>query len=543
MSLVDIIIEAFRNVWVRRGRTLLNMVGVVISCVLLLCTLAGATGVRNAIADFVENSSEALKFRVYTDYDRSVVVPASELAVDEGIASDRKKRVERMLENKWRRKNTAKPRFITAEQLDALRSMNHVTDVVPVQNPTCSVTVVAANEVSDSAGTEATTQTNPEKVTPNEQSVAATVQRQRLSGESALNSSFRERIILGQSLDPSHPDRLVIHENLAFELGFESDEELEQLIGVTLQLDFGGVTNPIDSFVAKLSELSPEEQQNLFGIVERLLAGQTTDLANAESVRLMQKVKKASVAAPNNNEGDGSPANREVRLQIGGIVRGQDDEDVSTFLSMYFGQGQLMVHHSRMDEIARGLGSEGVSNAIVYVDEVGHLDETIEAVKELNLRPLSALRIVQTIYEAIERSKYSALLVGAIILLVAAVGISNTMIISLIERSEEIGIMKAIGGSNRCITAIVLLEGFITGATGGVIAVGIAWVVTRVGDSILKNYVQQRIALPLKGNMFVLEPWMIVATIGSAALVATLAGVWPARRAAKMDPIKAMSES
>ena len=125
--------------------------------------------------------------------------------------------------------------------------------------------------------------------------------------------------------------------------------------------------------------------------------------------------------------------------------------------------------------------------------------------------------------------------VGAISLLVAAFGISNTMLMAIHERTREIGLLKAIGATNRAVVVIFLAESACIGVLGGIGGVAVGLTLTgllRLGGAI-------RIAgLPSAGVYIPL--WLPFFAVGFAGLVGVIAGTYPARRAARLAPLLAL---
>src|SRR5687767_11229021 len=130
-------------------------------------------------------------------------------------------------------------------------------------------------------------------------------------------------------------------------------------------------------------------------------------------------------------------------------------------------------------------------------------------------------------------------LLGGISLLVASFGIANTMIMSILERTREIGIMKAIGAEDREIKLIFFVEAAVLGLVGGVIGVLSAWAIYGIA-----NRLAYRFILKPQGAAFVdffsLPPWLTAGAILFALLVAILAALYPAARAARIDPVRAL---
>jgi putative ABC transport system permease protein len=129
-------------------------------------------------------------------------------------------------------------------------------------------------------------------------------------------------------------------------------------------------------------------------------------------------------------------------------------------------------------------------------------------------------------------------LVGGIALLVASFGISNTMIMSIRERTREIGIMKAIGGSDAEIMKIFFFEACLIGFMGGLCGVLIGWALTSIANPLVNKYVVQS---PTTYIQFFSIPWYLWGgAILFAMLIALLAALYPAAQAARVDPIKAL---
>jgi putative ABC transport system permease protein len=128
--------------------------------------------------------------------------------------------------------------------------------------------------------------------------------------------------------------------------------------------------------------------------------------------------------------------------------------------------------------------------------------------------------------------------VGTIALFVASLGIVNTMVTSILERTREIGIMKAIGGSEGDIKGIFFVEAGTIGLAGGALGLLLGWVVTRVANVVV-NYHLRPEGLP-PADLFYMPPWLLLGALGFSLLVSLLAGLYPAARAARVDPVAAL---
>lgn len=130
-------------------------------------------------------------------------------------------------------------------------------------------------------------------------------------------------------------------------------------------------------------------------------------------------------------------------------------------------------------------------------------------------------------------------LLGGISLLVASLGIINTMLMSIFERTREIGIMKAIGAEDREIKLIFFAEAALIGLAGGIIGALAAW-----GIDALANRLVYQIVLKPKDtafiNFFDLPPLLWLGAILFAMLISILAALYPAARAARINPVEAL---
>ena len=119
--------------------------------------------------------------------------------------------------------------------------------------------------------------------------------------------------------------------------------------------------------------------------------------------------------------------------------------------------------------------------------------------------------------------------IGGISLLVGGIGILNIMLVSVTERTREIGLRKALGAQPRTILQQFLIEAVVLTVIGGtvgvVLSIGSLWLVVRLVPFL---------------DVFVLNPWVIALALGVSVATGVVFGVWPARRAAALSPIEAL---
>ena len=130
-------------------------------------------------------------------------------------------------------------------------------------------------------------------------------------------------------------------------------------------------------------------------------------------------------------------------------------------------------------------------------------------------------------------------MIGGIALLVATIGIANTMVMAIYERTREIGILKAMGASRSEIRRMFMMEAGFIGMIGGVIGLLLGWLLGLGLNQVIRMYLKYR-EMPVHGNFFVVTLALAVGAIVFATFIGLLAGLLPAQRAARLDPLEAL---
>jgi len=186
-------------------------------------------------------------------------------------------------------------------------------------------------------------------------------------------------------------------------------------------------------------------------------------------------------------------------------------------------------------------GMKYVTNIGVQLDDEKNMEETQKEIKEL-LRTRHRLREdaesdfnVRSQTEMLQRMSevtgtFTALLggVAAVSLLVGGIGIMNIMLVSVRERTKEIGIRKAVGAKDKDILTQFLIEATVVSVIGGMLGIGMGYGIA-ILISKLANWVT---IVPL---------YSIVLAVGTSAGIGLIFGVWPARIASKLDPVSCVN--
>ena len=128
--------------------------------------------------------------------------------------------------------------------------------------------------------------------------------------------------------------------------------------------------------------------------------------------------------------------------------------------------------------------------------------------------------------------------VGFIALVVASLGIVNTMVMSIIERYREIGILKSLGASDGDIRILFLIESSSIGFTGSIFGLLFGWIISRIASAVAIFFMLKEGAPEV--DFFYLPLWLVLLALVFGTVVALTAGLYPSARAAKVDPVQSL---
>lgn len=178
----------------------------------------------------------------------------------------------------------------------------------------------------------------------------------------------------------------------------------------------------------------------------------------------------------------------------------------------------------------------------VRVREIGDLDRVRRQVESWGAYTFAIVDEMDRIKRAFLILEAVLSVLGAIALVVASLGIANVLVMSVVERTQLIGIMKAIGGTDENVRRIFLVEASLIGLLGGALGVVGGWGLTRVGHFFIVRYFEQQNLIDVP-DLFAFPFWLLSGAVVFAVLFSILSGVLPARRAARLDPVRALRSS
>lgn len=218
-------------------------------------------------------------------------------------------------------------------------------------------------------------------------------------------------------------------------------------------------------------------------------------------------------------------------FRVVGLLRrtGNDQDDYALYLSL-----------EKLEELVdeKGLISLAFVRAAPGVDPAALAQEIQkilrDAVSEREFVVQSSKQLSDIVSGVLTVLRWTLGAIAGISLLVGGIGLTNTMLMAIVERTHEIGILKAIGARREHIAMLFLIESGVLGLMGGLAGLG-------VGGAIAQSVAvaaQQFLRTDLLSVAF--DGALIFGSLGFSVLLGAIAGLWPAWRAARLDPVEAL---
>jgi putative ABC transport system permease protein len=507
----DLVALAWFALMRHKVRTTLTTLGVLFGTWVLVVSLAVRQGVEETIVHEVSKHVELRRIEVNPPPGK----PLEAKPIKGRMSEQRRDRLQKERVNRFGgpRRDPDPERRLTPERLHELAQIEHVNRVQPIVFQYGRALLGDRGEFAH---------------------FLAIPQEER--------DNLAERLIAGAMLVEDDSSGVLVTEFLLYTLGVEDEADMRRCIGRTLTFEVKTGGNPQPSVLLRLLTDSP----GALGLGEEGLLGKVLKrLPEALEHMGLTPEEQKKVRRLLTRKSDKPVKSEEFRASytIRGILgpppadqpwRWRDwmHRNTDLFLSPQAASDFfLRLPHAR---------EQGFGSAVIEVDDVENVKGVQQQIKDMGLVPHSAV-------DVIDRERFvplvaiTAMTVSALVcLLVAAIGIITTMLMSVLERVREIGIFKSIGAHEGHIQALFLMEGSLIGLVGGVCGLVLAWAISFPANSWLRSLVAQRLNVKLDSVLFAFPWWLIVGGPAFAVVVTTLAALYPARRAVRIDPVQAL---
>ena len=189
-------------------------------------------------------------------------------------------------------------------------------------------------------------------------------------------------------------------------------------------------------------------------------------------------------------------------------------------------------------EVVANPGETIYPSLTMLIDNPNHVQAVEDAVKQLGFGAFSLFDAARNLQRFFAVLDLFLGIFGSLALAVASLGIINTLVMAILERRHEIGVLKALGAADRDVRQLFFTEAGVMGLVGGMLGVFLGWLIGRIID-FATNYYLARQNLPPE-KIWSVPLWLVASAIGFSIVVSLIAGLYPASRAAKLDPVKAL---
>ncbi len=527
MNPIQLLKFALGGLWRQKVRTSLTLVGVCVGTCALAFSVSLGLGLRAFIDTEFKGRDDFWRIVVRVDEpppDESTI-PPEKVAVKGTMSDERRARIREALVDRYQSTRPPRtPTLLTPDKLDAIAQIPGVSEVRTFRTGEGRLWLDTAEKPAGA-----------------------------FSVGGRLND-LTPRLIAGRLPSSLDAEEIVVSEFALYQLGIRDDADVDQVVGKIVKLEVGGVKNNTSLALARvlLGQRPPEElTRGQLLVLEKLRNALPTkldafDLSAAEQAELKKLMEPP--AEPTEERPGDSGKTATATFRICGVVKQLTREERKKFTpldSWELGQGDAFLPPATGDKLFGKLPWQkkgGFMSADVRVTPGGDLPATVKEIEALGFRTHSGAKWFAAAKREVTLIAAGLNLFALIALFVAAVGITNTLVTSVVERTKEIGILRAVGATRGQIMGLFLTEGALIGCAGAAFGLALAYGLTVWAD----KWVQSLIAGQMDGQkmlsttIFVFPGWLWAASVCFAVVVTTTAALYPARRAAQINPIEAL---
>jgi putative ABC transport system permease protein len=293
-------------------------------------------------------------------------------------------------------------------------------------------------------------------------------------------------------------------------------------------------------------ELDPKNPTGLIGQDITLRYGERQALTQESNDR-PQVSGAASGDDSGGGSGDGygfSVVRKLQKLRVVGIVDQEPYGGMRTvsrgriFLPVGTTERLNMAQFTDMRSSLRGSSGKTYMTLSVRVKDPAKVQAVQDAVNQMGFRTFSVLDATKSLRRFFTVLDLFLGIFGSLALAVATLAIINTLVMAVLERRREIGVMKAIGASDQDVKRLFFTEAGAMGFLGGILGIGLGFAIGKAINFGTGIYLHSK-QLPSE-PVWIMPAWLVGAAIAFSIVVSLLAGLYPASRAAKLDPVQTL---
>jgi putative ABC transport system permease protein len=294
-------------------------------------------------------------------------------------------------------------------------------------------------------------------------------------------------------------------------------------------------------------EIDPKNPKGLVGQEVTLRYGERQALAPDSESAGRPQLTGTPGAGSNATAGDDfgfSVVRKTQKLKVVGIIEEEPYGGMRTvsrgriFLPVDLTEKLNMAQFTDMRSSLRGGGGKTYMTLTVRVKDPGKVAQVQDAINKMGFRTFSVLDATKSLRRFFTVLDLFLGIFGSLALAVATLAIINTLVMAVLERRREIGVMKAIGASDRDVKRLFFAEAGAMGFFGGLLGIGLGFAIGKAINLGTGIYLHRH-QLPSEA-VWILPPWLIGAAIAFSIVVSLLAGLYPASRAARLDPVQTL---
>ena len=517
---------ALGGLWRQKVRTALTLIGVTVGT----CALAFSLSLGLGLRAFIDN-----EFKSRDDFWRLIVhasdppldsqdVPPEKIVVRGEMSDDRRLRIREALIERYLASRPRKPKVaLTPDRLAAIAKLPDVAEIRTFRTSDARVMAVGA-----------------------EKPVNGTAVTGRLA-------ELRTQLIAGH-LPQDGEREVLLSELILYDLGFRSDADLERAIQMPVRVVIGGVRNAPPLALARIltGRIPGEEMTAAQAIILEKLATALPkkldqfDLSPAEKAELQRLLETKH--DPDEERAKDSTTTVAETYYVSGVVRLLSKEDrkkAGPLSSWELAQGSVFLSPELGSELFNRLPwarDAEVHSVDVRVRPGGDLPGTVAAVEAMGFGTYSSLKWFANAKREVTMIAGGLNLFALIALFVAGIGITNTLVTSVVERTKEIGILRAVGATRGQILGLFLTEGIFIGLLGSGLGLALARCLAIPADGWVWTLIEKQSEGEklITMTVFIFPWWLWITAVAFAVIVTTAAAFYPARRAARIHPIEAL---